>query len=244
MDTSGIVETSFRVLARARRARAFHPRGVELTGRLQLSATGSPTVSALGTGTWAVVARASKGVGTPDGWPDVRGLALGIEHETGRVDLLLTTVDDLLGVVLAPTRRWTARPYATLTPYRAGGQWVFLRLRVDDRRRPGAGDLTGLADAVAAAPVTASLQERTWAGRWRTVGRLTLETTAPGSRTVFDPVAHQHPRLRHPDLLGIVRAHAYRGSRQGRGAPRQDVSIRMEPRAPGTHPARGASSSG
>lgn len=226
MDTSGIVETSFRMLARARRARAFHPRGVELTGHLELDSPGSPTLAALGTGTWPVVARASKGVGTPGGWPDVRGLAIGIEHEAGRVDLLLTTVDDLLGVVLAPTRRWATRPYGTLTPYRAQGRWVFLRLRVEDRRRPDGGDLTGLAEAVAEAPMTASLQERTWAGRWSTIGRLTLTATAPGSRTVFDPVAHQHPRLRHPDVLGVVRARAYRGSRQGRGAPRQDVSTR------------------
>jgi hypothetical protein len=72
--------TIFRGLAGLRRARAFHPRGLMLAGELT---TEEKSPLPLNTGVRPVIARVSKGVGTPGGAPDILGLAVRIPTENG-----------------------------------------------------------------------------------------------------------------------------------------------------------------
>jgi hypothetical protein len=66
------VKAGFRGLAALRRARAFHPVGLVLRGELRPVADDLPWPS----GPVAVVARLSKGAGTPGRLPDALGLAV------------------------------------------------------------------------------------------------------------------------------------------------------------------------
>ena len=61
-----------------RRARAFHPRGLMLAGELT---TDKESRLPLNAGVRPVIARISKGAGTPGGAPDIVGLAVRIPAE-------------------------------------------------------------------------------------------------------------------------------------------------------------------
>lgn len=215
-----LVKTVFEGLARLRSARVFHPDGVTFAGTVAFTDTQSPTAGALA-GTWPVHARASKGLGTPGGWPDVHGLAVRIIHEEGPVDLLFATVGRHVPWVLSPSIGWLDHPYTTFLPYTVGDNHVVLRLDAAEPSVAGEGDLTTIAKAVAFAPVVFTVRESSGLS-WRPIGTLTLELVTEET-IAFDPVAHQHPRVRHPRLLAPLRHFAYLGSRRGRGADDEDL---------------------
>jgi hypothetical protein len=83
------------------------------------------------------------------------------------------------------------------------------------------GDVASILKAVAFAPMSFTVRESSGTS-WRSIGTLTLESVADED-IAFDPVAHQHPRVRHSRLLAPLRHFAYVGSRRGRGAEDQDL---------------------
>jgi hypothetical protein len=215
------VTTAFTALARLRSARAVHPHGVLLAGRLRLE-PGSATATAIdGPSERPVLVRASKSAGTPGGWPDVLGLALRVPVDGGPLDVLLATVGSgrLTSWVLAPATGWGRTAYSTLLPYTVDGRSALLGLEPEDPGRAAGTRPGALAAAVDAGPVAFTFVERTRGGR-RTAGRLVLEGRVPDPAPVsFDPVLHHHPHLRLAPVLVRVREWAYTGSRRGRGAP-------------------------
>jgi hypothetical protein len=223
------VTAAFAALARLRSARAVHPHGVLLAGRLRLE-PGSATAAAIGGPPQRpVLVRASKSAGTPGGWPDVLGLALRVPLDDGPLDLLLATVGSgrLTSWVLAPARGWGRTAYSTLLPYTVDGRSALLGLEPEDPGRAAGSRAEALAAAVDTGPVAFTFVEWTRGGR-RAAGRLVLEGRVPDPPPVsFDPVLHHHPRLRLAPVLVRVREWAYTGSRRGRGAP---------PAAPATPP--------
>ena len=214
------VQAVFEGLAKLRSARVFHPEGATFVGTVVLNDPDSPTADALG-GPWPVHVRASKGLGTPGEWPDVHGLAVRIVHEEGPIDLLFATAGRLVPWVLTPSNGWCDHPYTTFLPYGVGDRHVVLRLDPDKSDVARDGDVASILEAVASAPVTFTVRESHGLS-WRSIGTLRLESISD-EEIAFDPVLHQHPRVRHSRLLAPLRHFAYAGSRHGRGAPNQDL---------------------
>lgn len=210
----------FEGLARLRSARVFHPEGATFVGTAAFTNAQSPTAGALG-GTWPVHVRASKALGTPGEWPDVHGLAVRIVHEEGPVDLLFATAGRFVPWVLMPSSGWCDHPYTTFLPYTVSDWKVILRLDAEEAGIARDGDIASILKAVSLAPLVFTIQESSGLA-WRSIGTLTLESISE-EEIAFDPVAHQHSRVRHSRLLAPLRHFAYAGSRQGRGASHQDL---------------------
>jgi len=223
MKLSGLVDTTFARLAALRSARVFHPVGVTFSGTLEVSDRASRTADALGAGAWSVVVRASKGIGTPNGWPDFYGIAVRLADDSGPVDLLFVTVSRMVPYVLAPARGWGSHPYSTLLPYRAANEHrILLRLEPQDPDRARGGIGASLERAVSEGAVPFALCESAGLD-WKPVGRLTIASVS-NQQIAFDPVVNEHPRLRHSVALRALRSWAYIGSRRGRGANSADVA--------------------
>ena len=151
----------------------------------------------------------------------MHGLAVRIIHEEGPVDLLFATAGRLVPWVLMPSSGWCDHPYTTFLPYTVADHKVILRLDPDDPGVARDGDVASILSAVAAAPLRFTLQESSGLS-WHPIGTLTLESISD-EEIAFDPVAHQHSRVRHSRLLAPLRHFAYAGSRRGRGASHQDL---------------------
>ncbi|WP_208113056.1 phosphodiesterase [Actinorugispora endophytica] len=215
----------FRRLARARRARAFHPRGLWLTGELT---AGTGGLLPLPEGTRPVVARLSKGAGVPGGGADVLGLAVRIPHGEGLDgpwDLALSAsgIGRLTRLLPLPARGWGRARYGSLVPYRSEGRavWLLAVPRGGDPVAPAS--LGRLERRVRARPLRFTLLAGAARGGWRPVARLTLDTVLPeAGRLSFDPVLNRPPGLEMaPRWLAEAREAAYRGSRSGRRAPEE-----------------------
>lgn len=212
-----MIRTVFRGLARLRGRPAFHPRGVLLGGELQIDDARSAVGAALGPGPHRVLVRLSKGAGTPGALPDLLGVAVRVEPDGTRdaVDLLFTS-STAGGVLLAPARGWRTATYSTLLPYDTAAGRVRLLVEPEPREPDPPADPRAVPDAVRARSLRFRLVEARPRDR-RAVATLVLGEERTG-RVAFDPVLHQHPRLRPVRLLAGLRARAYSGSRRGRHA--------------------------
>lgn len=101
-------------IAHLRHARALHPRGTVAAATLTVTDPASALGRTLGTGSRPAVVRLSRGLGLPRPLPDVNGVAVRMEADGHRVDLLFSG---------------GARVLSTLLPYRAPGGRVLLGLR-------------------------------------------------------------------------------------------------------------------
>lgn len=211
----------------ARRARAFHPLGVALTGTWTAP---DDLVPPLAPGRpWPVVVRISKGVGSPGRLPDVLGLAVRIvdlygagEHQ----DLLLSTSGSsgLARHLLLPTSDHGRATYSSLVPYGtplgAGPLWARARLAegadtahtLDEAvDRLLAGDLTFLIGVAAG-------------GRERLLGEVHLHERLAAARADslrFDP-QNAGPSLCPTGAIQELRERAYRASQRFRPTPEGD----------------------
>ena len=190
-----MLTTVFRLLAKARHARAFHPRGLLLTGEL----TGSDPFPRGA----EVVVRLSKGAGTGPGKPDVLGLALRVPTPSGDWDLLLSSTGKGARTRMLPkfVRRWGDARLGTLAPYRYRGELLWFMAV------PGEGEPPG----------RFTLHASGKDARWRQVAELTLRPREDARPVAFDPVLNLPPELElAPRWLATVRREAYEGSRRGR----------------------------
>jgi len=110
---SSLSESVFSRLARLRHRRALHPRGAVAAATLSVGVPDSAVGAALGAGPHEVVVRLSRGLGVPPPLPDVHGVAVRLDRDQGRVDLLFSG---------------TAKHQSTLLPYRSGSGLVWLEL--------------------------------------------------------------------------------------------------------------------
>lgn len=191
-----MLTTVFRLLAKARHARAVHPRGVTVTG--ELSGTGPfPTAA-------TVTVRLSKGAGTGRGLPDVLGLALRVPTESGAWDVLLSTTGEgrFSRLLPKPVRGWRGARLGSLLPYRYRGELLWLMAV------PGEGE----------PPTRFTIHASGTDARWHQVAGVTLH---PGhgdpAPVAFDPMLNRPQGLElAPRWLANLREQAYAGSRRGR----------------------------
>jgi hypothetical protein len=186
----------FRLLAKARHARALHPLGVQTTGEL----TGAPPFPENAT----VTVRLSKGAGTGPGKPDVLGIALRVPTESGDWDLLMSSTGTGERTRFLPkfVRRWKDARLGTLAPYRYRDELVWFMAV------PGEGE----------PPTRFTLHASGKDADWRQVGTLTLHPpNSDAAPVAFDPVLNRPPELElAPRWLALLREQAYEGSRRGR----------------------------
>ncbi|MEU0881511.1 hypothetical protein ABZ345_23105 [Lentzea sp. NPDC005914] len=194
----------FRLLSKARHARALHPLGVQRTGEL----SGTPPFPATAT----VTVRLSKGAGTGPGKPDVLGIALRVPTESGDWDLLMSSTGTGERTRLLPkfVRHWRDARLGTLAPYRYRGELLWFMAVPDELpdELPDDGEL----------PARFTIHASGTDAVWRQVASLKLHPdrgdTAP---VAFDPVLNRPPEMElAPRWLALLREQAYEGSRRGR----------------------------
>lgn len=217
---ASVVRTTFAAGANLRHARVFHPNGLNLAGRLHAE----PEFEHLfGAGERAVIARLSKGAGTPGGLPDVLGFAFRVldRHDEPWDFALATTGRGPLGrFLITPARSWVRAGYGSLMPYRVGKTMPVWFFAEPDTGQPTSASLAAMTEHLSEHPISFELQARGMTGPAARVATLTLRLAEPAEHRTdfFDPM------LNHPDgvellprIVGRVREFAYAGSRNGRG---------------------------
>lgn len=190
-------------IARLRTARKpLHPYGETWVAHLSRSGTADhPTgVAWLDTpGDDDVVVRLSTGIGMPDGWPDILGLALRLPGPGGPADVLLSTTGSgrLTRFLPRPTRTRDGRTFGSLLPLRGPKGPVLLA-------------------ATERSPSTFALAHATLTGPWREFGRLELRGPAEGEPS-FHPVDNTPSGFGQYRWVALLRAPAYRTARRSRG---------------------------
>jgi hypothetical protein len=211
---TALVTAGFRGLAALRHARAFHPAGVVRRGELTPVADDLPWPS----GPVPVLARLSKGAGTPGRLPDALGLAVripGAGRGGGPWDLTLTTAGSgHLGRMLPrPAPAWTRGAYSSLVPYRQADRLVWLGAWAEEPAPRIDASLTALATVGELRFVLRTGRED---GRWSDSARLVLGEGG-GAAPAFDPMLNRPAELEPaPEWLARLRERAYAGSRTGR----------------------------
>ncbi|MFC4376088.1 phosphodiesterase [Nocardia halotolerans] len=223
------VHNVFETGARIRHARVFHPRGLRLAGRFR--ATGDYE-RWFGAGDRAVIARLSKGLGSPVGVPDVLGLAFrALDHDDHPWDFALaTTGRGALGrFVITPARGWSTARFGTLLPYRFGDAdpvWLFAD-PLDPATLPGTASLQAVDDHLDDQVLRFGLTAAAIGRAPEQVGELDLRRAEEGEHRTdfFDPILNRPPGVALlPAAVTRLRESAYSGSRQGRGGDTPQAS--------------------
>lgn len=209
--------------AALRHRRFFHPNGVLARGSIERLAPpriGLPLESA------EVVARVSKGLGTPGALPDAAGLAWRMPPAAFTPtpwDVLLVTAADR--VLLRPVLSWSSAVFSSLMPLQYDGDngeaalwWIRARMTT---RIAGTGlSLAPVADRIRDVGVVFEIEQACGRSDFIPLARLALsEVLPPGDDVSFDPVQHTVPGVRvWPRWLRNLRDVTYRSSREGRHA--------------------------
>lgn len=204
---------AFGLASLVRRRRIFHPYGVAFEGCLHVDPATPQGARLLDEpGERACVLRLSRGVGLPEGRPDILGVALRV----GDQDLLFATVLGTTGPgrhVLAPARSFADRPLSTVLPYRTRDGLVVLTLQAREPDARGLQTLDASAAAVEAGRLTFALQAGSSAiGVLAATRRLSAEES---EALRFNPY-HAADDLQPAGSLNALRRRAYRASQAAR----------------------------
>ena len=245
MDPVGTASAAlFGLGSRIRGKRILHPCGVGFRGTLDVDAPGRYVAADLlrEQRTWRTVVRLSRGIGLPDGVPDVLGLALRIEDAYGaqrHQDFLL--VSSARGAVwqhliLPGPRGFLGHAYSSVLLYRIG-----TGLRVvgaEPRHRPGERiRLPDLLDSQHGGGLSFNLTLAMLGGRTDTVAHLELGARIDDATTealAFNPWNCGGSIRPAGPFMGLRRP-SYVGSQAGRGVQPQGREI-AEEEAPLTRP--------
>jgi hypothetical protein len=201
----GVLGAASGAAASARGTKPLHPRGAVVEGRIERTGAAE---------SWAVpwldnagvdegVVRLSRAMGLPDSWPDVLGLAVRFNDDTGPHDLLLATTGlaPVARQVLVPRTQPLAASYSSLFPYvTPRGRALIAAVPGDD-----SGRFTLLVAGVM--------------GGWQPFGTLRLSAdpaTSEDEPVDFDPVCNPLPGMRLAPALAALREPAYAAARRMR----------------------------
>ena len=181
-------------VARLARPKALHPKGVVAQATLSVTGVGRTGTRLLDvTGRWPATIRVSRAVGLPEALPDIGGMAVRI-HADRPVDILLasTGTGPLSRYILTLGRRVTDRAMTSMFPVRIDGRPLLLAAIPE-----GDGDAW-------------TIQHSTLLGRWRTLGRLTVDSWEDDDEDLhFDPVGNRLPGSWYPYILRALRDPSY-----------------------------------
>jgi hypothetical protein len=223
-STAGrLAATALAAGSRLRRKRVFHPDGVAF--RAELTVRGGAGLGPRLLDEPAVVpctTRLSRGVGLPDGWPDILGVAVRTGGDRSEQDLLFATVlgDGAGGRhVLAPSRGWGERPLSTILPYRVGGAGlVTLVLRPETAHEVLPRTLEEAATVFESGELTFALAAVRPSGTSVPVGRLTGGPRLSGSDAEalrYNPFNAAHD-LQPAGAINALRRRSYAASQAAR----------------------------
>jgi hypothetical protein len=217
VDTAGrAVAVPVAALARVRRAKPMHPRGVVFTASLERHGLGAGVPWLDEVGADDVLVRLSRGAGLPPRWPDLLGLALRLPGERP-VDVLLSSTGRGRWTRSVPVpRRDTATTYGSIMAY--GSPAGPVRLAAV----PQATGLPSERHALAATGtgLVVTLSAAVGRGPWRSFGTLTLGAPATPVDPVlhFDAVLNAPPGLSADGPMARFRRPAYAAAREAQGA--------------------------
>ncbi|MBW3668547.1 MAG: hypothetical protein KY443_04965 [Actinobacteria bacterium] len=201
----GAAAVLFGALSAVRRKRVFHPVGSGHEATVTFDGDG-PAELFRRTEPQRAVVRLSRGVGLPESWPDILGLAVKLPDAYGPgrdQDFLLATSGSGAATrhLLVPTRATAGRPYSSILLFRVGDELVVIGALPE-------GDDPPVFRLVVAGP----------AGAWRPVGRLEVGAALPDdvSRELRYNPANTGPDIRPIGPLNRLRDPAYRGSQRAR----------------------------
>jgi hypothetical protein len=214
------------ILARWRRGKPMHPRGVVVTGALERSGhpdTGVPWLD--GPGRDEVLVRLSRGAGLPEPWPDLLGLAVRVPTGERPVDLLLSSAGRGRLTRLLPAARRDARgPYSSIMGYRSAAGTLRLAAWAAEPAARLPSDPAPLLAALRRRDVTFVFAVSRGPGPWRPFATLTLGSplAEPDPEVRFDAVRNPPPHLVADGPLARFRAPAYARAQHERAAARDD----------------------
>ena len=210
-----------------RRNKALHPVGHHGDALLTLTGhtpgLGLPVLDE--PGTRPCVARWSRAMGLPQGWPDVEGLALrlpGAGPDGGDADLLFASTGEHAWtrylLTLRPPRRFGR--LTTLLPVRGGGRALTFGLS------PLHDGTDGLP------PASYTFEVARGSGPWQRVGRVDVVWSEADGLDRFDPVARPLAGVEQYAFVAALRRPAYIAARAvARSRPTTDPTIEMRPHA-------------
>nr|WP_239522497.1 phosphodiesterase [Geodermatophilus sabuli] len=208
-------------LARWRRGKPMHPRGVVLDAVLERSGGpagwGVPWLAAEGSQPAAV--RLSRGAGLPLRLPDLLGLAVRVPGPDRPVDLLLSSAGQgrltRRGTVL---RRDAASSYSSIMGYRSDAGTLLFAATPEPGTAPLPSDPGALAAAVAARRPVFVLSVARGSGEWLPFGRLRLLGPVADfdPDLQFDAVRNPPPGLVPDGPMARFRAPAYATAQEQR----------------------------
>jgi hypothetical protein len=214
-----IVAAPLGALARRRRGKPMHPRGV--VADAVLVRTGGPEADAVPwlaePGSRPVLVRLSRGAGLPGPLPDLLGLAVRLPGDPP-VDLLLSSTGRGRLTRFVPAfRRDAATRYSSIMGYRSDtgtlhlAAWPESPVALPSEPEP-------LAAAIAARRPVFTLAAAHGGGAWHPFGRLRLLAPVPelDPDLRFDAVGNPPPGLVPDGPMARFRAPAYAAARAGR----------------------------
>ncbi|MCW2557979.1 MAG: hypothetical protein JWP55_1943 [Mycobacterium sp.] len=225
MSTLNTLAIPFQWTAATLHRRVFHPDGVLTTGSIERIA---PPGEGLPVETSAeIVARISKGIGTPGALPDVIGLAVRLpQRPPARTpwDILLASAGTGIAgrVGIRPVFGWSGRTMSSVMPLRHGGHNWWLNARMVNDINGSGVSLDDVRDELSSGRVQFDIDQARGTEDFRPLAKLTVEGVLPSGEAhdvAFDPVLHVADGVElMPQWLAHLRAQAYDRSRHGRHA--------------------------
>lgn len=208
----------FGALSAARGKRVFHPVGSAYEAIVTFDGHG-PAELFRRTEPQRAVVRLSRGVGLPESWPDILGLAVKVTDAYGPgrdQDFLFATsgTGKATRHLLVPARATTARAYSSILLFHVGDETVVVGAL------PEGDDPPVFRLAIAGS-----------GGEWRPVGRVEAGAALPDevSRELrFNP-AHTGADIAAVGPLNRLRHSAYRGSQEARPDTTTDEEAQAAP---------------
>lgn len=208
----------FGALSTVRGKRVFHPVGSAHEATVTFDGDG-PAELFRRTEPQRAVVRLSRGVGLPESWPDILGLAVKLPDAYGLgrdQDFLFATsgTGKATRHLLVPARGTTARAYSSILLFRVGDETVAIGALPE-------GDDPPVFRLAVASP----------GGDWRPVGRVEVGAALPDdvSRELrFNP-AHTGADIVPVGPLNRLRDSAYRGSQEARPDTTTDGDVPVAP---------------
>jgi len=218
------IASLFRALARVRHGRAVHKVGRTFEATLTCyGGAGSGIALFDRPGVHPALVRLSRGVGLPNGWPDVLGVAMRVPGGGGGgadLDLLVSTAlgrAPLARHVPFPRRALTST-YTSIAGYRTRRGRRYLAV-LPDRSAASFHNLDAVVVGAREGRVRFLVGTASRAGRWHLAGRIDLGEPLPAGSDVhlfFDPLMTSVRGVAADGLLWRLRAATYRESRRGR----------------------------